>query len=173
MRNAVSSALLLGCGRTEPIWKTRENGSKRGEVSETTLPILFDTDVLIWYFRGLETAATFISETPFERRLVGSVCIMELIQGCRNKREIKEVMTFVKESFSRIVHCDKTISEKAVGLLRAYALSHGLRTIDALIAATAVTSEVTLATGNYRHFEMIEKVRLLKFDPKGALGAIG
>jgi predicted nucleic acid-binding protein len=133
-------------------------------VSESA--VLFDTDVLIWYFRGLEPAAALIAETPFERRMISSFCIMELIQGCRNKKEIKEVMTFVKESFSRIVHCDETMSEKAIGLLRVYALSHGLRTIDALIAAAAITSEVTLATGNYRHFEMIDKMRLLKFDPR-------
>jgi predicted nucleic acid-binding protein len=133
-------------------------------VSETA--VLFDTDVLIWYLRGLETAAELIEETPFERRIVSSLCVMELIQGCKNKKEIKEVMAFVRESFSRIVHCDETMSERALGLLRTYALSHGLRTIDALIAAAAITSEVTLVTGNYRHFEMIDKVRLMKFDPR-------
>lgn len=137
-------------------------------MSEAGLPVLFDTDVLIWYFRGLEAAAAVIAETPYEQRFVSSVCIMELIQGCRNKKEVKQVMAFLKATFFHIVHCDKTISESAIGFLRAYALSHGLRTIDAIIAATAVTSEAALATGNYRHFEMIDNVRLVKFDPSGS-----
>jgi predicted nucleic acid-binding protein len=139
-------------------------------VSEKALPVLFDTDVLIWYFRGLEAAAALIAETPFEQRLMSSVSTMELIQGCRNKKEVKEVTAFIKETFSQIVHCDETISEKAMRLIRMYALSHGLRTFDAIIAATAVIKEVALATGNYRHFEMIGRVKLVKFDAKRPAG---
>jgi predicted nucleic acid-binding protein len=135
-------------------------------VNEKTPQILFDTDVLIWYFRGLERAATFIAETPLEQRLISSVCVMELVQGCRNKKELREITTFIAEAFPNRVHCDKIVSEKAIVLLGRYALSHGLRTVDALVAATAVTSGAALATGNYRHFEMIDRVRLVKFNPR-------
>ena len=128
------------------------------------MPILFDTDVLIWYFRGLEEAARIIEETPYEHRCVGSVCIMELIQGCKNKKELKVISDFCRENFSRVIHCDEIISEKAISLLRSYSLSHGLRTVDAIIAATSMTGKFTLVTGNWRHFNMIEKMKLVRFS---------
>ena len=130
------------------------------------MPTLFDTDVLIWYFRGLEQAMEVIDETPYDQRCVSSICIMELIQGCRNKRELKDVTDFFRENFSRVIHCNDTISERALMLLRTYALSHGLRTIDAIIAATAITSKASLVTGNRRHFAVIEKIPLIEFHPK-------
>jgi predicted nucleic acid-binding protein len=131
---------------------------------EKGLPVLFDTDVLIWYFRGLDTAAELISKTPYEQRFVSSVCIMELIQGCRNKKELKDIMAFIKNN-CRIIHCDKDVSEKAISLIQTYALSHGLRTVDAIIAATVLVNKTCLATANYRHFDMIEPIRLIRFNP--------
>jgi predicted nucleic acid-binding protein len=135
-------------------------------MSGKNLRVLFDTDVLIWYFRGLETAAELIAMTPFEQRSVSSICIMELTQGCRNKKELREINAFTKGTFSSVIHCDKAISEKAIALLRSHALSHGLGTVDALVAASALLNDATLATGNFRHFDKIANLNLLKFDPR-------
>ena len=54
---------------------------------------------------------------------------------------------------------------KAISLLKTYALSHGLRTVDAIIAATAITSKASFATCNYRHFSMMDEMTLIRFDP--------
>jgi predicted nucleic acid-binding protein len=134
-------------------------------VSERTGPILFDTDVLVWYLRGLEAAAECIEGIPFERRTISSICLMELVQGCRNKKELKQVSSFLDETFSRIIHCEKPVSEKAIALLKTHALSDGLRTVDALIAATAVVNRSSLVTGNRRHFAMIPSLNLIVFSP--------
>jgi predicted nucleic acid-binding protein len=40
----------------------------------------------------------------------------------------------------------------------AYSRSHGLTIPDALIAATAITQELELATDNDRHFKMIPEL---------------
>jgi len=64
-----------------------------------------------------------------------------------------------------ILYPDERIAGKAIGLLERYALSHGLRTIDALIAATALSSRASLATANDRHFKNIEGLRLIGFKP--------
>jgi predicted nucleic acid-binding protein len=128
--------------------------------------VLFDTDVLIWYFRGLDVAAEVIAATVFEQRFISSLCIMELIQGCRNKKDLRDVNAFVKDTFSDVIHCDKTASERAIALLRLHALGHGLRTVDALIAATAIANGAALVTGNFRHFEMIKGLNLVRFEPK-------
>ena len=132
---------------------------------EKVLPVLFDTDVLVWYFRGLKSSADLIAQTPLERRFISSVCIMELIQGCRNKRELKDVTAFIRENF-HVVHCNQVVSERAISLLQIYSLSHGLRTIDAIIASTVLVNKALLVTGNYRHFDMIKALWVMRFEPR-------
>lgn len=83
---------------------------------------------------------------------------MELVQVCRNKRELKDISAFFSENFSRVIYCDGAISEKAISLLKTYALSRGLRTVDAIIAATAIAGKASFATRNYRHFSMMDEM---------------
>ena len=63
---------------------------------------------------------------------------MELIVGCRNKAELRELDELLK--IFQIVKLTSQISDRAVSLLRQYRLSHGLLLADALIAATALAS---------------------------------
>ncbi len=90
---------------------------------------------------------------------------MELIQGCIDKGELKGIKEFVRLNFSKIIYPDEKISKRAMGLLERYSLSDGLRTIDALIAASAVAHKAALATANYRHFKRIEGLHVLRFEP--------
>ena len=90
---------------------------------------------------------------------------MELIQGCADKTELKSVKDFIRLNFSKIIYPDERISEKAIVLLEHYALSDGLRTVDALIAASALSHKAALATANYKHFKSIEGLQLIRFDP--------
>jgi tRNA(fMet)-specific endonuclease VapC len=50
---------------------------------------------------------------------------------------------------------DAAIGRRAYDLPKEYAGSHGLRTFDSLIAATAMHERRTLVTRNRKHFEMI------------------
>jgi predicted nucleic acid-binding protein len=45
-------------------------------------------------------------------------------------------------------------------LLKRYAKSDGLRTFDALIAATAIEEGLTLLSKNRKHFQMIGELNL-------------
>jgi predicted nucleic acid-binding protein len=44
--------------------------------------------------------------------------------------------------------------------MKTYARAHGLHTLDALIAATALEDGLTLATRNRKHFQMICELKL-------------
>jgi predicted nucleic acid-binding protein len=46
-------------------------------------------------------------------------------------------------------------------LMKLYAISHGLRIPDALIAATAMEENLTLVTANIKHFSFIKDLSLL------------
>ncbi len=97
--------------------------------------------------------------------MTSALCVMELIQGCADKNELKSVKEFIRLNFSKIIYLDERISERAIGLLEHYALSDGLRTIDALIAASASSHKAALATANYEHFRSIEGLHVIRFEP--------
>lgn len=127
--------------------------------------MIFDTDVLIWYFRGSQKAKELISGVPYRDRQVSSLCVMELVQGCRERQEVRAVKEFLRENIAGVIHPDERISEKAIALLEGHASADGLRTVDALIAATALREDETLVTANHKHFKKIPGLEVRKFQP--------
>ncbi len=125
--------------------------------------MIFDTDVLIWYFRGNQKARELISGVPYRDRQVSSLGIMELVQGCRDRQELRAVKEFIRENIAAVIAPDESISEKAIALLEGHALADGLRTIDALVAATALQEDKTLVTANHKHFRKIPGLEVRKF----------
>ncbi len=63
-----------------------------------------------------------------------------------------------------ILPITENISQKAIDLLETFALSHGLQMGDALIASTAIEHNLTLLTGNVKHFKPIPLLRVEKFE---------
>jgi len=105
----------------------------------------------------------FMAKVPYVDRHISALCMMELVQGCLNKEELKSVKKFIRENISQVVHPDERISEKAIHLLEKHAMPDGLRTVDALIAASALINGATLATANYKHFKSIPTLDVIKF----------
>jgi hypothetical protein len=126
-------------------------------------PVVFDTDVLIWYFRGTDAARFFVQRVALSRRAISALTQMELIQGCRNRGELALVKEFLQANIASVVHPTAAMSNRALALLEAYSLAHGLRTVDALIAATALEIGADLATANARHYRAIDGLGLLRF----------
>ena len=127
--------------------------------------VVFDTDILIWYFRGHERARRFMARFPHPRRAVSSLTVMELLQGCRNQEETRQVRTFVAENIPRVLHPDEPVSRRAIDLLAQHTMAHGLRVVDALIAATVLETGLALATANSKHYRVIPRLHLIKFRP--------
>ncbi|GFP20303.1 hypothetical protein HKBW3S03_01805 [Candidatus Hakubella thermalkaliphila] len=127
--------------------------------------VIFDTDVLIWYFRGNAKAKEFIESIPYEERCISSLIYMELLQGCLNKKELKDVKAFVDENFANIIHPNEVASEKAIALMERFTLSHGLRVVDALVAAITIEQGLQLASANTGHYRFIKDIQLLPFEP--------
>jgi|SRR5215475_12482229 predicted nucleic acid-binding protein len=127
--------------------------------------VIFDTDVLIAYLRGYEKSRRFIEAVTHERRALSSLTFMELLQGCRNQEEAREVKAFVAENISFVIHPDEPISRRAISLLEQHTFSHGLRVVDAIIAASALETASSLATANLKHYRVIAPLNLIQFKP--------
>lgn len=124
--------------------------------------ILVDTDILIDAARKIDAAVQFLNESESEGALgISIITEMELVTGCRDKKELRKLYKFLKRFEALPLH--STMSKEASRLLREYRLSHGLLIPDALIAATAIGNGLTLATKNIRDFRFIEGLNLAEY----------
>ncbi len=123
--------------------------------------MIFDTDVLIWFFRGNRPAAELIERQA--DRSVSIVSVMELYQGARSQEEIRTMRRFFQESSFRVIPLNEAMSHLALTLVEEHARKDGLQMADALIAATARQTVTILATGNMRHFRSVPNLQLKAF----------
>lgn len=124
--------------------------------------MLIDSDVLIWLMRGHERAKSRLSLINPWR--ISAVTYMELAQGCRSKLELERAKRGLAVSQTQILPLTPEVSERAMNLIDTYALSNGLQAADALIAATAIEHNLTLLTGNVKHFASIEQLNIERFE---------
>ncbi len=123
---------------------------------------IVDTDILIDVARGDSDAIARLQGLQQQSALaVSAVTQMELIVGCRNKTELHALEIFLRR-FQPLKITDQ-ISDRAVGLLEQYRLSHGLLIADALIAATALEHNEPFITKNQRDFCFIAGLNLLPY----------
>ena len=125
--------------------------------------VIVDTDILIDAGLKIDKAINYLQRLEQENTLgVSVITQMELIIGCRNKRELNSLDKFLRRF--EIININGTISFKSVELLRKYRLSHGLLIADALIAATVLTMDVSVLTKNKKDYQFIEGIKLIPYD---------
>ncbi len=123
---------------------------------------VIDTDILIDAARKIKDAVDYLNEAEKESKLAASVVTeMELIVGCRNKTELQHTNRFLKRF--QVLKITESISDEAINLLRKYRLSHGLAIPDALIAATAMTLNLSFVSKNRRDYDFISGLKLLPY----------
>ncbi|MFU8765373.1 MAG: type II toxin-antitoxin system VapC family toxin [Haliea sp.] len=125
--------------------------------------MLIDTDVLIWNMRGNERAAELLDGAV--GFTLSAVTYMELVQGARDKAELRALRRALQFWQATLRPLDDEISNRAMYLIETYALSHGLQMADALIAATAISLGDILVTGNDKHYRMIDGLEIEVFRP--------
>ena len=123
---------------------------------------IVDSDILIDVARGEADAINCLLHMEQTSTLAISVISqMELIVGCRNKKELHDLATFLKRF--QILKVTDRISEVAIDLLTEYFLSHRLLIADGLIAATALVYNESFITKNQRDFRFIAGLNLLAY----------
>jgi predicted nucleic acid-binding protein len=116
---------------------------------------------MIWYYRGKAKAQQVVSQNiPFS---LSAVSYMEILQGIRNKGELKKLKKDLIQWSTTIVQLSEIISVNAIDLMEAYKLSHGLELGDALIASTVLAFHEVLITGNTKHYDYIPDLKIIPF----------
>ena len=124
---------------------------------------LVDTDVLIWYLRGNQNAYDLIhSIGDFA---ISAVTYMELVQGMRNKEELRALKQALKQWRVKTIYMTEEISAQALFYVEEYFLSHSMQLADALIGATCTTHGMTLYTANDKHYKSIKGLDISIFRP--------
>jgi predicted nucleic acid-binding protein len=125
--------------------------------------MLFDTDIFIWVQRGNVKAADLLDAC--RERCLSVYSYMELLQGAKNKEQHRNTIDFLASLGFLVLPLSETIGHRALIYLEEYALSHGLRAGDAIIASTAVDNNMTLVSSNAKHFRPIKELKFKTFKP--------
>ncbi|MGD8795061.1 MAG: PIN domain-containing protein [Anaerolineae bacterium] len=115
--------------------------------------ILVDTDVIIDVLRNYAPAVSWLATIGAEAVGIPGLVAMELLQGCRNRAEQRQVETMLRPYilyWPTLADCTRAFDNFAL-----YHLSHSLGILDALIAETTVGLNVELATFNTKHYTAV------------------
>jgi tRNA(fMet)-specific endonuclease VapC len=121
--------------------------------------VLVDSCIFIDIFRGNRQ---LYQDLLKQKVFLNSIVYMELIQGSRDKIELKRIDKFLKDF--KVLPINQKISKKSMELMKTYSTSHGLLIPDALIAATAIIKNLPLWTFNRRDFQFIDRLILFELD---------
>jgi len=124
---------------------------------------LIDTDVFIWYLKGNQKAYDLIHS--LNEFCISSITYMELVQGMRNKDELRTLQKTLKQWKVKTIYVNEEISAKALFFVEEYFLSHSMQLADALIASTCTTYGATLVTANDKHYKVVKDLDISIFRP--------
>lgn len=125
--------------------------------------MFIDTDVIIWYMKGNEKAYRAIENS--RNFFISVVTYMELVQGMRNKNELKNLRRALHAWNSKIVYISEEISVKAMFFVEQHFLSHSIQLADALIGATTIAYGLPILTSNDKHYRILKDVQIRRFRP--------
>jgi predicted nucleic acid-binding protein len=125
--------------------------------------MLVDTDVLIWYLRGNNQARLQIETLP--GFFISVVTYIELVQGMRNKQELRYLRLALKSWNAEVLLLSEEISAKAMFYVEQHYLSHSLQLADALVGTTAIAYGLDILTGNAKHYRVLKDVAIKEFKP--------
>lgn len=120
--------------------------------------ILCDSNIIIDIINGNQATQQKLIKLDPNNVFISVITEMEVLIGALNK----EMLTKFKKKLKRynIIQLDRESSLKSSTLIKKYHLSHGLDIPDSLIAATALTYDLSLFTNNVRDFKYISNLKL-------------
>lgn len=125
---------------------------------------LLDSDVLIDLLRSHDPALRWLDSVSDDELIVPGFAAMELIQGCRNKSEQRQVEVALRRF--GIVWPEGETCDRAFSLFAKCYLPHGIGIIDALVAQLAIDFGIPLVTYNAKHYSCAKELQIVQPYPR-------
>lgn len=122
--------------------------------------ILFDTDVMVDILRGYDPAIEWLGDLRDQEIGVPGLVAMELIQGCQNAREQKQLERTLSDY--QLHWPDSEDCDRALKSFSSHYLSDNIGLLDALIAETAIGLNADFATFNVKYYRVIKGLRSIQ-----------
>lgn len=116
-----------------------------------------DTNVFAKIFGNDPKVKQFVESLD---AVIDATIYIECIQGSKSNREKRVIEKYLTRF--PLLPITSQSSLKALELIRSYSNSHGLFLPDALIAASALESDLTVLTYNINDFKFIQDLKYLK-----------
>lgn len=117
---------------------------------------LIDTCEFVDLLRGKEEAVEVLSN--LEGAVVSFVTYGELLQGVRNKKEMRGVEGVMRGYV--IEWGGEMVTKRAIRILKSHYHADGIEFLDAIIAALALERNLILVTENTKHFRRIGDLKV-------------
>ncbi len=125
---------------------------------ETEQIILCDTNILIEFYKENSKVLRNLRAIGQDNIAISIVTVGELLFGAINKRELVRIKQDL--AHLHVFHLNQQSGERFTQLMIQYSLSHKLSLPDGLIAATALSENISLYTHNTRDFKFIKGLNL-------------
>ena len=120
--------------------------------------ILCDTNILIEFYKNNTVIIQELRQIGIHQLAISVITRAELYYGAINKNELNRIQKHL--DLLQNIPIEQPISEKFIQLMVQYSLSHKLTIPDALIAATALTHNISLYTLNLKDFRFIQGLNI-------------
>jgi predicted nucleic acid-binding protein len=120
--------------------------------------ILLDTDVMVDILRGYEPSKEWLKSV--QEVGVPGLVVMELLQGCQNAREQRQLEKALSEY--PLYWPSEEDCNRALASFSSHHLSDNIGLLDALIAETAIGVPAELATFNVKHYRILKGLKTLQ-----------
>ena len=119
--------------------------------------IVLDTNVLIYYAAGDKAVADLINLHKNEIFYIPTIVVVEIL-SCPliSSEAVTAFNQFLSQTI--LLHLDLSIAERAAEVRKQYRLALG----DAVIAASALTTDSPLVTRNIRDFKKVRGLRVVR-----------
>ncbi len=123
--------------------------------------IAIDTSVLVAYLRGAPGALTWLEAQGEEELARPGFVVLELLQGCRDKSEMRRLHSELVGRF-RVIWPTSQDLERALERYVQTMPESGLEVMDILIGKTAAGLGIPICTLDTRHLSRIPGVEVLR-----------
>lgn len=122
--------------------------------------LLLDTDIVIDILRGHPPAVAWLGTVSTEVIALPGYVAMELIQGCRDQQEQRDLLKELRRY--TILWPQPDACDRALDLYTCFHLSHSLGLLDTLIGQLALELDLPLHTFNEKHYRAILGLKLVQ-----------